>query len=254
MPKPQKRSPVAKVAPRAPRQSTALTSQELDLSDAAVDLFTRAVGGRQKLMATLAVADTDGHVDKVINCLLDPAYQAWPLRKICIYAGITVADLFASYKRALFVQAHIDAAHRIITQLPPVVDDVMRRAAPQPIPCRCQAAPPPPPDSPPAKPCLDCRGTGTVMTEPNVERQKLALQLAHLIEPRAGVIVQQNAIAAGSTALASTAPGSLEQLQQVVGDLLFTPGRVRAAAPGGSATTIDVTPTPQTPAPHEATP
>ena len=67
-------------------------------------------------------------------------------------------------------------------------------------------------------PCPLCQDSGYVQSEPELDRQKLALELGQLIEKKGGLIVQQNNLAA---TLGGTAPGSLEQLQQAVGDLLF---------------------------------
>jgi hypothetical protein len=234
------------LVPAAARQPTALSIEETDLAGAAIESFTTAVGGRTKLLQTLAVADS-GH-DKVVNCLLDPAFATWSLRRLCAYAGITVADLFASYKKALFVQAHVDAAHRITSQLPPIVDDVMRRALPLPTTCpRCSGMP----TTPGTSPCPLCRGEGTVLTEPDLDRQKLALELGRLTERKAGVMVQQNQIATSGHAL-SLGAGSLEQLQQAVGDLLFSPQRRRAASPTTVVeTTVRDDPRPDLPVPRE---
>lgn len=214
------------LVPAAARTTIALSTEELGLSGDAIETFTAAVGGRKKLLETLAIADGEGGTDKVVNCLLDDQYKSWSLRRICAYAGITVADLFASYKKALLVQAHIEATHIIASKLPPIVEDVMTRAAPQAMTCqRCQGAP----TVAEGVPCQICQGTGLVLSEPDLDRQKLALELGRLTSHKAGVVVQQN-VAAG-TALLSQGTGSLEQLQQVVGDMLFAPGRRRAAAP-----------------------
>jgi hypothetical protein len=214
------------LVPAAARTPTVLSDTELDLAGQAIETFLTAVGGRTKLLQTLAVADSDTCSDKVVNCLLDPAYASWSLRRLCAYAGLTVADLFASYKKALFVQAHIDAAQRITQELPAIVADVMRRALPLPEPCpRCYGAP----TTPGTSDCPACRGVGTVLVAPDLDRQKLALELGRLIERKAGVMVQQNQINANQAL--STGPGSLEQLQQAVGDLLYSPRRQRASAP-----------------------
>jgi hypothetical protein len=222
-PKPRRTTTLVPAAARTP---THLSDTEADLAGAAIETFVVAVGGRKKLLQTLAIADGAEAADKVINCLLDPDYASWSLRRICTYAGITVADLFASYKKALFVQAHVDAAQRITSQLPPIVDDVMRRALPIARPCpRCNGSP----TTPGTSKCPICQGAGTVLSEPDLDRQKLALELGRLTERKAGIVMQQNQVAA--TAVSSHGTGSLEQLQQAVGELLFNPQRRRDASP-----------------------
>lgn len=227
--RPARPRPRSALVPTATRTATALTERELDLSGDAIETFAKAVGGRAKLLQVLAISDTDNSTDKVVNCLLDDEFDSWSLRKICTYAGITIADLFASYKKALFVQAHIEAAHLITRRLPPIIADVMERALPGTAECpRCHGIP----TTLDCPPCPQCEGSGTIPTEPDLDRQKLALELGRLLERKAGVVMQQNNLATATAALANPAsPGSLEQLQQAVGELLFSPSRRRALAP-----------------------
>ena len=104
-------------------------------------------------------------------------------------------------------------------KLPPVVDDVMTRAAPQVSTCpACLGV-----STAGQGPCATCNSTGRVQTEPDLDRQKLALELGQLLEKKGGLIVQQNNATVAS--LGASQPGSLEQLQQAVGDLLFSGGR-----------------------------
>lgn len=228
--------------PRRPRQRalTLLSAQELTLNDQAIETFAEVVGGRQQLLTTLALGATDVLADKVVNALSDPRYATWSLRRICAEVGLTVVDLLARYKQACFTRAHIEATHRITESLVPVVVDVMARALPQDVPCpRCEGRPAPPDTTV----CTRCHGVGTVVAPPDLQRQKLALELGHLIERHGGgVVVQQNAIAATVTQTTTVQAGSLEQLQQVVGDLLFSPGRRRAASPGGVLDTSSTDP------------
>jgi hypothetical protein len=228
------------LVPAAARSTPTLTALELTLSGDAIETFARAVGGRQQLLETLAVADSDSSNDKVINCLLDDQYASWSLRRICNFAGITVADLFASYKKALVVKAHLEATHIIASKLPPIVDDVMTRATPLVLVCPSCAGLPAVEGAPA---CPVCAGSGQVLSEPDLDRQKLALELGRLTnQHKGGVVVQQN-VAAG-TAWTGQGVGGLEQLQQAVGDLLFAPGRRRAAAPTIEAAVVEPEPPP----------
>jgi hypothetical protein len=172
------------LVPAASRAPEVLTDVETVLNGQAIETFVKAVGGREQLAEVLSIAGAGGDLDKVTTYLLDPRYTHYSLRRVCGAVGITVADLFAAYKKALITRAHIEATHIIAAKLPPIVIDVMDRA----------------------------------LTDPTVERHKLALELGQLLEKKGGLIVQQNNAMA---TLGSTAPGSLEQLQQAVGDLLF---------------------------------
>lgn len=171
------------LVPAGARMDTALDDTEAVLNADAIEMFAKAVGGRDKLADTLAVAGAGSEVERVTTLLLDPRYHQWSLARVCQTAGITVAELFAYYRKALMARAHIEASHIIAAKLPPVVTDVMDKA----------------------------------LSDPTVERHKLALDLGQLLDKKGGLIVQQNNLAA----LTTTQAGSLEQLQQAVGDLLF---------------------------------
>lgn len=211
------------LVPAAARAVDTLSDDETELNAQAIDTFLAVVGGRQQLTDVLAVAASGSDIDRVASYLLDPRYQSWSLRRLCTLAGITVADLLLAYRKALLTRAHIEATAIIAAKLPPIVDDVMTRAAPQRQVCpSCQGA-----STPVTAPCLVCNATGVIHTEPDLDRQKLALELGQLTEKKGGIVMQQNTLTAALSAGGATGSGSLEQLQQAVGDLLFAPGRQR---------------------------
>jgi hypothetical protein len=222
--------PPTALIPAAARAPEVLTEEEAELSGEAIETFARAIGGRDALMAVLSVASSAPEIEKVVNYLLDPRYDRWTLRRLCTLAGITVAELFTAYRKALLTKAHLEATRIIAEKLPPIVDDVMERATPQMIGCaHCRGLAPPAGDPP----CLFCHGSGQVRSEPELDRQKLALELGHLTEKKGGgLYIQQNqGVLASGAALAAQGSGALEQLQQAVGDLLFRPSRRRAMSP-----------------------
>lgn len=193
----------------------ALSEPEALLSAQAIDTFVKAVGGREQLIDVLTVSTAAPEIDRVVTYLLDPRYTHWSLRKLCRLAGITVADLFGAYKKAVIARAHVQAAHIIASRLPPIVEDVMNRAAPVPIVCpACHG------EADRRETCPVCRGTGASLSEPELERQKLALELGHLTERKGGLIVQQNTGVITGPTLVAHGSGALEQLQQAVGELL----------------------------------
>jgi hypothetical protein len=214
------------LVPAAARQDTPLSDLEAVLNADAIEVFAQAVGGRAQLADTLAIAGRGSDVERITTMLLDPRYHRWSLSRLCQTVGLTVADLFAAYRKAHIAKAHIEATHIIAGKLPPVVTDVMDKAIPRPVVCDLchgkQRLNTLEPEQPPVV-CPVCRGTGSVLSEPAVERHKLALELGQLLEKKGGLIVQQNNLAAAS--VGATAPGSLETLQQAVGDLLFGGGR-----------------------------
>jgi hypothetical protein len=214
-------TPTTALVPAAARGDAALADVEAVLNSDAIEVFAKAVGGRAQLADTLAVAGTSSEIERITTLLLDLRYRDWSLARLCQVVGITVADLFASYRKALIARAHIESSHIIAGKLPGVVTDVMDKALPAPMLCPMCHGERTVPASEPGQapiPCRLCAGTGTVLSEPTVERHKLALEVGQLLEKKGGLLVQQNTIAAS---LSATAPGALEQLQQAVGDLLF---------------------------------
>lgn len=213
---------------------TTLTLEEADLSAGAVMEFERALGGRDALIDVLAVADGAPEVAKVINLLLDTRYESFSLRRICLMTGLTVADFFAAYKKASIVRAHIQTAPIIAAKLVGVVEDLMTRAQPHYLTCMvCRGTgsitPEPTKEKPnpgpePCKSCVD----GKQLVLPDLDRQKLALEVAELIKPRGGMVFNQaNLLNAGGGDRGLGSPGALEQLQQAASAVLFS----RAPAP-----------------------
>lgn len=172
------------LVPAASRAQATVADAEMVLGAEAIEAFARAVGGRDQLAESLAIAGAGSDVEHITALLLDPRYARWPLPRLCATAGISVAQLFAAYRKAGLARAHIRATHTIAEKLPAVVTDVMDRA----------------------------------LSDPTVERHKLALELGQLLEKKGGILVQQNNLAQTTMA---TGAGSLEALQQAVGDVLF---------------------------------
>lgn len=205
-----------------------LTTEEEALGGAAIDTFVTALGGREALTEALVVASGSSEVDEVTSLLLDPRYQHLSLRRICALAHLTVVDLFQAYRKAIIVKAHLEATRAIASKLLPVVEDVMTRAAPFQVPCGvCSGTgkllDPEKPEAPPSL-CDQCLGAGQVLRLPDLERQKLALELGQLVQRSSGVNVLQNVqLPPASSAPNGTDKGALESLQQVVGDLLSRP-------------------------------
>jgi len=207
---------------------TRLTAIERELSGDGVDVFVSQIGGRQRLVDLLSLADATGEGDQIIALLLNPEYEHLSLRRLCEKAGITIAHLLAAYKKAAIVAAHIQAIHIIAGKVIPVVEDVMMRAAPIAIPCpECRD------HEAKVAACPFCGGTGQMLKDPDIARQRLALELAGLIEKRGIVVNQNTAISApaATTAAVVQSTGTLEQLHQAVGELLFDPKRRRKASP-----------------------
>lgn len=233
--------PAAVTAGRTSPKRRQLLAEESALQHAdAIASFVDRLGGRERLAEALAIAETAPECEALVQHLLDPRFRLWSLPKVCALAGFTVADLFQAYRKATLLRAHIEATHRIAAKLAPIVEDVMARALPRMETCllckgkktrlrvaadgtRTQIR------------CPQCRGVGERRVEPSADHQKLALELGQLTAQKGGgtgVIVNQQNITAGAAAAQANAAsaGPLEQLQQAVGQLLFSPDRQRASA------------------------
>lgn len=215
----------------AARPTTSLSVIESQLSETAIETFAKAFGGREALGELFAIAGAGTEAEALALLLLDPRYTGLGLGKLCTMANVTVADFFAAAGKATFVKAQLHAQHRIATHLVDVVEDVMTRAKPIEIPCDgCKGmgtvSPPGKPDDPPM-PCGMCRGTGRTLTLPELDRQKVALDLGRMLQKGPSgplVAVQQNFGAGGEGGSGRRGPvirGGLEQLQQAVNDALF---------------------------------
>lgn len=245
---------MAKAAPGglalASRPDLTLTPDEADLSASAIDAFTVALGGRGALLDTLQVAGGSKEVDRITTLLIDPRYGGWSLRRLCTLAGLTVADLFVAYRKALLAKAHLQATKVVTDQLVQVVDDVMKRSQPYTLTCpACQGlgmiTPEPSKKIPTPQPetCRACHGHGTVTMEPDLDRQKVALELGQLLQKSGGINVQQNNLQVPPGGAGGGGTGTLEQLQQAVHEVLYP--RVRGAeapAPVVTDTAIDADP------------
>jgi hypothetical protein len=211
---------------RASGAQTLLTDEEAEANSAAIATVVKALGGKAGLLETLSVAADQPEVEELVSLLLDPRYETISLRRLCHMAGLTIVDLFAAYKKAMVVKAHLLAYQAITDALLPVVEDVMRRAAPYTIPCYdCHGlgtvTDPTTPDAAP-KPCDACAGQGQVLQLPDLDRQKVALELAQLVQKSAGFTLQQNNLTVPPPDPVERR-GTLIELQHAVHELLSGP-------------------------------
>jgi hypothetical protein len=206
-----------------------LSDQEATANGAAIDALVQALGGRPALLDTLAVAADAPEVEHIVSLLIDPRYDRTSLRSLCHLAGLTVVDLFAAVKKAMITKAHLVAYKAITDALVPVVEDVMKRAAPYEITCYgCGGEKTVMnPDAPTGDriTCPDCRGLGKLLQLPDLDRQKLALELGQLVQKSAGLQIQQNTLnlPPGVGSDGAKVGGTLVELQHAVRELLSGP-------------------------------
>ena len=203
----------------------------LDLAAEPINAFEKALGGRSELVSQLSI-DATPEIRDLVEMLLDPRYDGRSLGWLAASVNIGLTDLLRAYRNAMLAKAQIAAAQAIARRLPDIVADVMKRAAPYTEPCHgcdgtkkmkvrpTKKVPTPDPEE---IDCTICRGKGEITRVPELDRQRLALELGELIKtPRGGpTLLQQFNLNPGTTA-GNSDPGSLERMQQAVGDILYS--------------------------------
>ena len=202
-----------------------------ETADRAVEIFVKELGGRAAFFDMLEIAGSRSEVDVVLELLADPRYNAMSLATICRKAGLTVADLFSAFKVAKQVRGQIASANVVTAGIVPVVEDVMRRAAPYEEVCdRCKGTatyvpnPTKADPNPEPQPCPTCKATGRVLVLPELERQKVALDLAQLLpKPNGTSIIQQNLALNSGGGSHPSGGGALERMQQALAGINTSP-------------------------------
>lgn len=202
----------------------ALTDEESVANSRAIDELVKQLGGKEGLLDTLSIAAEAPECEQIVSWLMDPRYARYSIKQLCIMGGLTILDLFTAYKKAAIVRAHLVAYQTITSKLSAVVDDVMRRAAPYTIPCSdCGATGRVGGEKGGTHElCPACHGHKAVIVQPDLDRQKLALELAQLLQKSPGFTVQQNTV---NVSPGTHGPGSLVELQRAVKDALHGPRR-----------------------------
>ncbi len=116
----------------------------------------------------------------------------------------------------------------------------MRRAAPYEDTCNggCQGTgsltPEPSPEqpNPVPTPCPTCQGIGVLKYQPDLERQKMAIDMAQLLPKGGGIqIAQINANSGQNSLSGGSGTGALEMLQRLSDRVLYGNGQKAALTP-----------------------
>ena len=207
----------------APGAQTLLTDEELDANAAAIDKVVQVIGGKAGLLETLGVASDEPEVEALLRLVLDPRYEKISLRRLCAMAGLTIVDLFTAYRKAMVVKAHLLAYQKITEGLLPVVEDVMRRAAPYTIPCYDCGATGLILVEQTSTTCTTCAGRKELLQLPDLDRQKLAFELAQLVQKASGFSINQNNVVVPPAADPPAGQGTLIDLQHALRELQSGP-------------------------------
>jgi hypothetical protein len=237
------------VSPASRTPETAIA--RIDHAAKPITRFEQLLGGRAAIADALSV-DPNPTIRELLTVLLDPHFDGYSLGDLSTRAGIGLLDLLRAYRNNRLVKAQILAMNIISERLPAVVADVMQRATPHTAECSlCEGTgtvtPSPTVKHPDPVPvtCGVCKGAKVRPVLPDLERQRLALELGELTRvPKGGTVLnQQFNLGSGlQSAAASMTPGSLEQMQQAVTSILYSRRAITLPSEAEADATIEATP------------
>lgn len=186
------------------------------------------LGGRRELVGMLVLAPLTPDLRYVLGLLGDPQNQGRTLAQICAQGNVLPGDLLKQLAGAALLRGKVLASQKIGQGIARVAEDIMTRAAPYEDACHACAGtgsvtldPTPAVPNPSPGPCEVCRGCGKLTYRPDLERQKLAVEMAQLL-PKSGGIQIAQINAPGQEG--ATGGGSLEAIQQLTDRLLYGVG------------------------------
>lgn len=188
------------------------------------------LGGRAEIVGMLTLAPLSPDLRYILGLLGDPQHDQMTLAEICAAGNVLPGELLKHLTSAALLRGKVLASRKIGDGIAAVAEDVMRRAAPFEDACYTCAGigtitpePTTQTPNPSPGPCETCKGAGKLRYQPDLERQRLAIDMAQLLPKSGGInIAQINQ--AGSQGGPGGGGGSLEILQQVTDKLLYGSG------------------------------
>lgn len=185
------------------------------------------LGGRAQIVGMLVLAPLTPDLRYLLGLLGDPLHARTPLADLCANGNVLPGVLLRHLADAALLRGKVEAAQKIGAGIAAVTADIMQRAAPYEDACHtCQGIgtvtidPTPQVPNPAPETCDVCRGTGKLIYRPELERQKLAVDLAQLLPKGSGVqiaVQQNNGQGAGGSGVSAT----LERLQALTDRVLY---------------------------------
>jgi len=196
----------------------------------ALDRLEDAIGGRDAIIDAFVAAPPDEDRDRLLGLLADPRNASRGLGAITDELHLTGGEVLALYRSAVTAKAQVLAIHEVAQQLPNVSRDVMRRAQNHYKLCPQCASTGEVWETPRDKKgnvigepkkvkCLPCDGTGELLAEASLDHQKLALDMAGMIQKASAPLVQIDA----STRSLTIGAVPFAQLQKAVQKVLDPP-------------------------------
>lgn len=185
------------------------------------------LGGRDELIGMLVLAPLNADLRYVLGMLGDPQHARKSLAAICGLGNILPGDLLKHLASAALLRGKVLASQKIGNGIAAVAADIMTRAAPYEDACHTclgvgTVTPEPTTDqpNPSPEPCEVCQGMGKLTYRPDLERQRLAVDLAHLL-PKSGGIQIAQINQGGSGERGSGGASTFDAVQRVVDQVLY---------------------------------
>lgn len=182
------------------------------------------LGGREQLVGMLVLAPLTPDLRYVLGLLGDPKNQGKSFAAICAQGNVLPGAILKHLAEAALLLGKTKASQRIGDGIEAVAEDVMRRAAPYVDSCHTclgigTLTPEPTKDNPnpSPNPCETCLGTGKLTYSPDLERQRLAIDMAQLLPKSGGIQIAQ----INGQGPPSAGFGTLERLQQLTDKILY---------------------------------
>lgn len=185
----------------------------------ALQSLETAAGGRLSLVDQLHT-NTDPDIESLAASLADPTNDARTLARILEISNISVGKFLGMLSQAKLAKATLDAMDRVAKYLPEVAADVMARSVPHTTACTVcngtgvqQMRDSDDPLGVLERPCIACHSSGQVNAIPDLDRQKVALELGGMLHKGGPqVAVQVN------TGPAVTSPHMRDQASKMLYD------------------------------------
>ena len=210
-------------------KSTALDAKRKDYPPLVVQQLQQIeadLGGRAELVGLLTLAPLTPDLKYVLGLLGDPRNSAKSLAQICALGNVLPGELLTKMAAAALLRGKVQASQIIGNGIAGVTEDLMRRAAPYEGTCSaCQGVGSITPEpttnqpNPSPAPCDTCRGGGKLVYLPDLERQRLAIEMAQLLPKGGGLQILNQNVQAG--AAGSGGGGALEKLQELTDRILY---------------------------------
>ena len=202
-----------------------LTAGQIDRLSRPITALETALGGRDAFVAALAIHASPDTAE-LLSLLTESSRVPKTLGRIAHDAGVGLSMLLRAYHDGMLTKAHLIATTAAANHLLSVVEDILKRSVPYDEACttcygtgelRQQEG-----DAIKTIVCGTCHGHKLIAHVPDLDYQKLALQLAEFIKPdKASTIIQSYTNTFAGPAQATFSVPSLEQQQQVFTDRLY---------------------------------